>query len=281
MAEIFDSRVCELGEGPFWHPERQQFFWFDILNKRLYSRQGDVALHWEMDELTSAAGWIDRDRLLIATETGLYIYDLESWAKELVVQIEAGRPETRSNDGRADPWGGFWIGTMGKSAEPGLGAIYRYAAGELRALVTGITVPNSICFAPDRSCAYYADSRQRQILRQPLDPAGWPQGEASVFVDLVADARNPDGSVTDAEGGLWNAQWGSARVARYFPDGRFDRAFDLGGRHSSCPAFGGAGYERLFVTSALEALKDPQPGDGLTYEVVPHVKGLAEPQVQL
>ena len=32
---IHDNRQCQLGEGAFWHPERRQFFWFDILGKRL------------------------------------------------------------------------------------------------------------------------------------------------------------------------------------------------------------------------------------------------------
>lgn len=126
----FDNRACELGEGPIWHPLRRQFFWFDILGRRLLSRDDKAGLlEWRFDSMASAAGWIDRDRLLIATETGLDILDLGTGRLAPLMPLEADRPATRSNDGRADRQGGFWIGTMGKHAESGAGAIYRYHRG--------------------------------------------------------------------------------------------------------------------------------------------------------
>ena len=73
---LFDPRICTLGEGALWHPERGQAFWFDILGKRLLSRHQGRELSWQFDEPVSAAGWIDRDRLLVATETGLAILSL-------------------------------------------------------------------------------------------------------------------------------------------------------------------------------------------------------------
>lgn len=72
--EVFDPRVCGLGEGPLWHPERQQFLWFDILGRRLLGEGGAA---WTFDRAVTAAGWIDRDRLLVATETGLAVLDLQ------------------------------------------------------------------------------------------------------------------------------------------------------------------------------------------------------------
>ena len=89
---------------------------------------------WDFSEHVSAAGWVDHDTLLIASETGLWRFSLTTGRKDLVVALEADNPITRSNDGRADPWGGFWIGTMGKRAEPGAGAIYRFWQGALRRL---------------------------------------------------------------------------------------------------------------------------------------------------
>ena len=139
-ATLFDARTCALGEGPLWHPERGQLFWFDILGKTLLSRQGDKTLSWRFDECVSAAGWIDRDTLLVASETALWRFDLNGAERSLVVPLEADQPLTRSNDGRADPWGGFWIGTMGFNAERGAGAIYRYYKGALRQLFAEITI---------------------------------------------------------------------------------------------------------------------------------------------
>jgi len=114
--DVFDDRACVLGEGPLWHPERQQLFWFDIMAGHLLTKVDGEAQSWAFDELVSAAGWIDHDRLLIASETALYSFDLTTEEQEYIQPLEIGNTVTRSNDGRADPWGGFWIGTMGKCA---------------------------------------------------------------------------------------------------------------------------------------------------------------------
>ncbi len=280
-ASVFDARPCLLGEGPLWHPERQELFWFDIVGKRLLSRSATRSDEWQFDEHVSAAGWVDADTLLIASETGLWEFDIESGEREPVVALEADRPETRSNDGRADPQGGFWIGTMGKEGQDGLGGIHRYYKGELRTLITGIAISNAICFAPDGRTAYYTCTKTKVIMRVALDAEGWPTGDAEPHIDLTAEGLNPDGAVVDAEGYLWNAQWGAARVARYTPEGVFDRAIEVGGLHSSCPAFGGPDLNALFVTTAREGIADPAPTDGLVYVAEAGVTGQQEHQVIL
>src|SRR5690606_9274790 len=100
--------------------------------------------------------------------TGLSRVGLDG-GEDLVVPLEAGMPGTRSNDGRADPHGGFWIGTMGKQAEPRAGAIYRYFQGELRKLYPAMSIPNGICFARDGSTAWFADTQSRRVHSQRLD----------------------------------------------------------------------------------------------------------------
>ncbi|WP_158971398.1 SMP-30/gluconolactonase/LRE family protein [Chachezhania sediminis] len=278
--QIFDPRTCELGEGPLWHPERQQFFWFDIIGMRLLSRDGDTPLEWSLGEHASAAGWIDRGTMLIATETGLRRFDIDSGDHEPVIALEAGNPANRSNDGRTDPMGGFWIGTMGKAAEPRAGAIYRFYGGAVEKIVPDVSIPNAICFAPDGRTAYHADTRRQRIWAQPLDAAGWPDGPAEVFVDLRPEGLNPDGAVIDADGALWNAQWGAGRVARYLPDGTFDRAIAVAGHHASCPCFGGADLDRMIVTTACEGIEAPDDAQGLVYAVDPGVRGLREYRVK-
>lgn len=281
MAEVYDARPCTLGEGPLWHPERGQLFWFDILGRRLLSREGDRALEWRFDEIVSAAGWVDRNTLMIASETGLFRFDIPSGRRDAILPLEADNPVTRSNDGRADPMGGFWIGTMGKKAEAGAGAIYRYYRGRIEKLYGEISIPNAICFSPDGRTAYFADTKQGRIQRQSLDPEGWPRGKPEVFVDLRAEGLNADGSVCDSEGGVWNAQWGASRVARYLPDGTLDRVIPIGARNASCPAFGGAGLRTIYVTSAREDLAEPTAADGLVYAAPAPFVGLPEHRVIL
>jgi sugar lactone lactonase YvrE len=277
--QVLNDTNCMLGEGPLWHPEREALFWFDIVGKRLYCHEDGASRHWQFDEYVSAAGWVDRDTLLMASATGLWRFDILSGERRLVMPLEAENPVTRSNDGRADPWGGFWIGTMGVNAEPGAGAIYRYYRGELRQLVPDVTISNAICFAPDRSCAYYTDTRDGRIRRQPLHAeTGWPKGEAEVFVDVRGEDFGADGAVVDAEGCLWNAQWGASRVARYGVDGALMSVWPVPTPHASCPAFGGPDLTRLFVTTAAEGTEGDADA-GKTYVMETGVTGQREHRV--
>ncbi|SFB04900.1 Sugar lactone lactonase YvrE [Poseidonocella pacifica] len=276
---LYDPRLCLLGEGPLWHPVRQELFWFDILNRKLHSRQQS----WEFDRYVSAAGWISETALLVASETDLFRFDLSQGSATSLIPLEAGDPQTRSNDGRADPWGGFWIGTMGKRAEHEAGAIYRYFRGELRKLHGAITIPNAICFSPDRQWAYFADTKRQVIYRQALGPEGWPSSPEEPFIDLAPEGRNPDGAVVDSSGALWCAEWGSGEVSCYGQDGALRARLSVGLPQPSCPAFGGTSFDRLFVTTAREGMDvsalETAPDSGCVVELDPGVAGIAEHRV--
>lgn len=284
-AEVFDDRRCILGEGPLWHPERQQLFWFDIMRHRLLSRDANGALEWRFDEPVSAAGWVDHDTLLIASASALWRFDLANGSKTQLCALEQHNPVTRSNDGRADPWGGFWIGTMGRNAERGAGAIYRFYQGNLQKLFGEITIPNAICFAPDRSCAYFTDTLTQKVMRVALDSEGCPEAAPVPFLDLSAADLNPDGAVVDQNGTVWIAQWGAAQVAAYAPDGVFLCAVEVPGLHTTCPAFGGADFRTLYVTSARQGLSadvaHDQSPHGQTFAVQGIAEGRPEPRVIL
>lgn len=282
---VFDPTPCALGEGALWHPLREQLFWFDILNRRLMTRENDQTRYWQFDRMVSAAGWVDHDTLLVATQTDLVRLDLATGAETHLAALEADRSDTRSNDGRADPWGGFWISTMGLDAQQGAGAIYRYYLGELRKLRAEVTIPNAICFAPDGQHAWFADTDRATIWRQPLGGDGWPQGEAEIWLDLMEEGLRPDGAVVDAEGCFWMAQWGAGRVARHAPDGSFLSALDFPASQTTCPGFGGPDFGTLFVTSATKDLSDDQlraePEAGHTFTRPAPARGLPEPAVKL
>lgn len=284
MSDIFDDTLCTLGEGPLWHPELEQLFWFDIIGKRLFTKES-AARSWAFDEHVSAAGWIDRDSLLIASETALFRFDLATGDRRNVVALEAETAATRSNDGRADPQGGFWIGTMGKAAEPGLGAIYRYYRGELRRLFAPITIPNAICFAPDSSHACFADTDAGKVFRVALDAEGWPAGEPMLFLDLAPEGLNPDGAVIDATGNLWLAEWGAGRVAVHAPDGLFLRAVAFDAPQTSCPAFGGSDLSTLYCTTARQGMGAKalaaHPKSGMTFCAPSASRGQSEHRVTL
>jgi len=280
-AEVFDHTPCELGEGPLWHPGRQELFWFDILGKRMLSRGPYGEQSRVFDRHVSAAGWVDHDTLLVATERDLCRMDLTTDKLEPIATLEAENTATRSNDGRADPFGGFWIGTMGKQAEPHIASIYRYFKGEVRKIVEDITIPNAICFDQIEACAYFGDTATGQVWRTALDAHGWPVGDRKVFLDHGPDG-GPDGAIVDRAGRVWQAHWGHFKVAVYDRAGQLLEEHRLPCRQPSCPAFGGPDLSQLYVTSAREHLgADAGEADGKTYVLDVSVDGVAEPRVIL
>jgi len=277
---------CDLGEGPLWHPKLESLFWFDINAFKMFNWKDDKLKVWSFSEPVSAAGWVDEENLIVATASSLIRLSLASDNRTILVDLEADMPHTRSNDGRADPWGGFWIGTMGLSAEKEAGSIYRFYKGQLKKLHQNLTIPNSICFSPDKKFVYFADTRQEKIWRQNLDlDSGWPINEPTVFIDFRAQGLHPDGSVCDSEGFLWNAQYGASRLARYSPEGCLDRVENFPASQVTCPAFGGESYNTIFVTSACQGLNDEdlkvEPLAGKVFHFESDAVGLAEHKVEL
>lgn len=277
---LYDPRICTLGEGAFWHPERGQAFWFDILGRRMLSRHHGRELEWRFPERVSAAGWIDRDRLLIASETALLRFDLRDGSSQRLAALEPDLPANRSNDGRADPWGGFWIGTMALDASAGAGAIYRYYDGTLRKLHGGISIPNAICFSGPARLAYFADTARQIVWTQDLDDQGWPLADPQVFLDFSDSEEYPDGAVLDAQGNFWNARWGSGRLVCHAPTGEMLDEITLPSAQVTCPAFMGEHLDRILLTSAAEGLDGAQ--DGRSWLVLPGtgIRGLPEPRVR-
>lgn len=282
MSEVFDPTPCVLGEGPLWHPERAQFFWFDINKYQLLTREGGKTRVVQFGEHVSAAGWVDDSSLLIASETRLLLFNLESEKSEDVEGLEPDDTSTRSNDGRVDPWGGFWIGTMSKDHANKAGAIYRYYRGDLRVLYPGITIPNAMCFAPNRKHAYFSDTSDQRIMRQNLEAdRGWPDGDPEVFVDLSEHGLHPDGAVVDAAGNVWCAMFDAGKVMAFAPDGTFLQEVTFDAPQTTCPAFGGPDLTTLFCTSAARSMPDDGRPHGATFAAPETAKGQSEHRVRL
>lgn len=287
-AEIFIDCRCNLAEGPFWHPQRRELFWFDIMKGRLFRADAGAKVldRIQFDEPVSAAALIDYDTLMIASASGLLRLDIASGSHQKLFDLEAEKPKTRSNDARVAPDGSWWIGTMGKAGGEGAGALYHFAEGQFTTLLTEITVSNATCFSPDGSTAYFTDTPTQQIRKVALNAeTGLPDGPWEVFVDLSGQAGFPDGAVTDSEGFVWNAEYGGGRVVRYTPDGKVDRIVEVPCPNVTCPAFGGEDLKTMFITTASQGLSDavkqqfPLSGGIFSFEV--DMPGVAEPVLRL
>lgn len=284
---ILSTERCHLGEGPTYDAATDTAWWFDILEGLLFEAHlgsGRVR-NYQLGRAASALARIDAERQLIVAEDGLYIRSIGDGRMTLYCPLEADNPLNRSNDARVHPSGTFWIGTMGRGAEAGVGAIYALHRGEISRLFPGITIPNAICFSPDGAQGYFADTAENLLYRVPLDPlSGLPRGAPEVLL-RHRGVGGLDGAVVDADGLIWNARWGGGCIDVYSPQGEHLRCLRVPARQASCPAFVGADLSRLLVTSAWQDMDeaaraaDPEHGRVFLMEVAAH--GRPEPNVKL
>jgi sugar lactone lactonase YvrE len=284
---VLSADPCHLGEGPTYDVTTDTAWWFDIREGKLFEAHlgsGSIRVH-VLGRMASALGRIDAERQLIAAEDGLYIRSLADGTMTMFQALEADNPATRSNDARVHQSGTFWIGTMGRKAEPRAGAIYALCRGQIATLFPGISIPNSICFSPDGATGYFADTARAVLYAVRLDPVtGLPRGEPEVLL-RHSGAGGLDGSVCDADGQIWNACWGASRIDVYSPRGERLRSLRVPARQASCPAFVGPDLSRLLVTSAWQdmdaAARAADPQGGFTFLLEASARGRAEPDVKL
>lgn len=284
---VLSEERCHLGEGPTYDAATDTAWWFDIRERRLFEHRfadGRTVVH-AMPNMASALARIDTARQLILTDDGLYVRQVADGRMELFAALEADNPATRSNDARVHPSGTFWLGTMGRRAEKGAGAIYALHRGRITRLYPEITIPNAICFSPTGDIGYFADTEINVLYRVPLDPStGLPVGEPAVLIKHEG-VGGIDGAVVDADGLIWNARWGGGCVDIYDPAGSRLRSLRVPAKQSSCPAFVGRDFSRLLVTSAWQDMDEAQraadPGHGKTFLLDAAARGRAEPDVRI
>lgn len=286
MQAILEARNT-LGEGITWCDRTQALYWTDIYAAALwrYTPSNREAKRWHLPErlaslaLCEADGW-----LLLALASRLAFFRLADGALHTLHEVEPGLP-TRCNDGACDRQGRFVFGTLHEPADGGkkhpIASFWRLNADLVleKLPLESVAISNSLAFSPDGGTLYYCDSLARTIRCCDYGDAISNRRD---FADLRGIAGEPDGSCVDADGGLWNAQWGLGRVVRYRPDGGVDRILPLAARQPTRPAFGGAALDTLYVTSARDGLGADalavEPLAGALFAAQPGMRGLPEPR---
>lgn len=276
-----------LGESPVWSLREQKLYWVDSRGPAIF-RYDPATGKTESLAMPSIIGSIGLrtagpGELVVAMQTGLHFVNFETGAHEAVTDPEQDLPENRFNDGRTDRQGRFWTGTMSDVRRDPTGSLYRLDTDRKATRVRDdIIVPNSICWSPDSTRMYFADTYRDHILAYRFDPADGTLHDETLFADTSDRPGRPDGSTVDADGCLWSAEYAGGRVVRYRPDGRIDRMIDLPVTQPTSCTFGGPDLATLFITSAHQRLSDTaraeQPLAGNVFAVDVGVKGVPEPE---
>lgn len=252
--ELLAVPTSQLGEGPGYDPETNTAWWFDILTCRLFTLEMKSRKLTEivLPGMASMMAITTDRRQLIAMDEGLWLRDPATGELVLHSKVNSGKSGgMRTNDGRTHPSGSIWISSMAHDPVEGAACIHLVRGNETRLLFSNLTIPNSICFSPDGSVGYFADTREGIIHRVPLDPAtGDVVGDCTVFHDGRGRAGGIDGSVMDRNGCLWNARWGTGEIECIDPHGKLARTIEMPFAQPTCPAFIGAGGQDMLITSA-------------------------------
>jgi sugar lactone lactonase YvrE len=245
---ILDSGE-RLGECPLWEERTQTLWWVDIQAQEIKCFDGrDLTVRAMPEPVGSIALRADAG-LLAAMQTGLYLLDTDQGnSAPTLLAAPHGKPaDHRFNDGRCDRAGRFWVGTLKDPEFTPTGVLYRYDGAFTRHR-QGIRVPNSLAWSPDGRVMYFADSPRHKIWAFDYDSDTGRLSHERVFA--TPHPGFPDGSCVDADGCLWNAEYGGGRVVRYTPQGRIDRVITLPPEAPTCCCFGGAQLDTLYITTA-------------------------------
>jgi sugar lactone lactonase YvrE len=281
QVELAAPGADRLGECPLWDERERMLWWVDSrwpAVKRLDPATGAVMM-LVLPEVVGSIAFRERGGLIAATKSGIHFLDPASGALAPAANPEAQLPDNRFNDGRCDRAGRFWAGTMSDVKRDPVGSLYRFDA-QLRCtkLRNALIIPNSLAFSPDDRTLYFADTSRHTIWAWDYDLASGAATNERVFADT--GSGRPDGSCVDAEGCLWNAEYGAWRLVRYTPQGKVDRVIDMPVANPTCCCFGGEALDTLYVTTATQRLAPgdlaKQPLAGSLLALRPGARGLPE-----
>jgi sugar lactone lactonase YvrE len=276
------------GEGAVWSAGENTVYWTDI-NRFLIHRydMASASLRsWFFDEPVVAISLTARpDQMLVSLASKLIRWWPATDQRADFGFALPGSPQVRFNDGRSDPAGNFWVGSMKNNvlpdgelgeAGPGEGILYRVdPKGTISEWRKDLGISNTLCWSPDAQHFYFGDTLANEIRVYDYDKASGSIANERVFFSGFSRGF-PDGSAIDSAGYLWNCRFGGGCIVRIAPDGSIDRVVDMPVQNITTCAFGGADLKTLFITTA--SIVSP-PGNrlaGSLFALQVEVPGLAE-----
>ncbi len=251
---------CTLGEGPVWHAGA--LWWVDIRQPSLHRLEGGILggayQCFPLPEPVGAAVPTVAGDWLVGLKSGVYRFHPATGTLTPFATLEPEMPGNRLNDGKVDPQGRFWIGSMDDAEAAPTGQFYCLtgAPPQVTKLLVNFTVTNGIGWSGDGRTLYLTDSANRTIYRAEYDLGTGSVGARHVFAQLSDEEGYPDGLCVDADDHVWSCHWDGGRITRYRPDGSRERVVPLPfNRPTSC-CFGGESLDVLYVTSAQDSVRN-------------------------
>jgi sugar lactone lactonase YvrE len=262
-----------VGEGPSWVADERALLW--VATPSLVHRFDEstgINETFDVKRMVSAVVPWARERYLLAQFDGFTRLDRVSGDLSVVAKVEGMPAGTRFNDGKCDPLGRMWCGTVEESAvtaaagqefetgaggevdtaahPEGAGSLYRLAPdGSVQRMAGGIRISNGMGWSPDFRRMYYIDSAASGVDVFDFDLEAGSISNRRRLISAPASEGLADGMAVDAQGYLWVAFFYGGAVRRFAPDGIFDSELSLPVTQVTSCCFGGNDLEDLYVTT--------------------------------
>jgi sugar lactone lactonase YvrE len=284
--ELLLATENELGEGAFWNAETQEFWWVDIEGKTLniYDTQRKTHRKIEVQQrIGTVVPSADGRFAVVALQNGVWKIDLKTEEKIFIGSPETDTANIRLNDGKCDPAGRLWVGSMHLKQTKHAAALFRINTdGSIKKMQDSVTISNGIAWSADAKTMYYIDTDRGNVRAYDYDNATGEISGERVVITVSDTLGYPDGMTIDAEGMLWIALWNGNCVSRWNPNtGELLQRIEVPAHNVSSCAFGGKNLDTLFITTArtdmtAAELKE-KPLSGGVFSVVTGVKGVRLP----
>ena len=294
------ARPDRLGESPFWHPDERMLYWVDIpaLQVRRCDAVGGAIESWAMPTEPGCIAPAARGGLVIALRDG--IYRARSWGGALtpLAHFNYDTGTTRLNDGKADPLGRMWAGTMYEPRDELRAELFSVdcrpdngRAGQplVERKAGNAVTANGLAWAPDRGTVYWADTTNHVIRAWDWDAASNAMRNQRVFQQFPAKPLDwqpgqpgyggrPDGAAIDVQGNYWCAMYEGARLLQFSAAGDLLKELPVPAVCPTMPCFGGDDLQTLYLTTASDKRAAPElaqyPHSGCVFSMLVEVPGL-------
>ncbi len=278
---VLDSQ-SDLGEGAIWNWKTGELIWINITGKILNFYNPKIGNNKEMftGQMIGTVVPAESGQVMVALKNGIYSLDPATGTKKQMANPEADLPDNRFNDGKCDPAGRFWAGTMSMTGQKETGTLYRLDSDStIDKMIENVSISNGIVWSPDATKMYYIDTPTQKVMAYDYDNETGDISNPSVAVEVAKEMGSPDGMTIDADGNIWVALWGGSAVACWNPEtGKLLKKINIPAKNVTSCAFGGDNLETLYITTARQNTSGEElqtfPHAGGVFKTKPGAKGI-------
>lgn len=271
-----------LGEGAFWDVNTQQLYWIDIEGKKVFVFNPATSNNREY-VMPSRVGTVVPQSIttaIVALEDGVYTLNLANGSLTVLSDVERTVTSNRFNDGKCDPNGNLWVGSMHLAQSAPSAKVYKIAPdGTTQTMIENVTISNGIVWTKDAKTMYYIDTPTGFIRAYDYDKRTSTISNERIAVKVPVSLGYPDGMAIDENDHLWVGMWNGNCVAQFDPvKGTLVSKIIVPAHNVTSCAFGGKDLDTMYITTASLDMTAAEikayPLAGSVFVVKPGVKGV-------